>query len=76
MRERARDAGYDWRAIGENIAEGQTSVEEVMDTWMHSPGHRRNILDPDFKELGIGLAFGNSAGGWRVEWAQAFGTRK
>jgi uncharacterized protein YkwD len=76
VRDRARDAGFDWRAIGENIAEGQTSVEEVMDTWMHSPGHRRNILDRDFREMGVGLALGRTGGGWRVEWAQAFGTRK
>ena len=61
MRERSRADGYDWRAIGENIAEGQFSVAEVMDTWMHSPGHRRNILDPGFKELGVGLALGERA---------------
>ena len=36
VRERARAAGYDWRAVGENIAEGQLSVDEVMDTWMHT----------------------------------------
>lgn len=76
VRERARDAGYDWRAIGENIALGQTSVDEVMDTWMKSPGHRRNILDPDFKELGVGLALGRSGDSHRVLWAQAFGTRR
>jgi uncharacterized protein YkwD len=76
VRERAKEAGYDWRAIGENIAEGQTSVAEVMDTWMHSPGHRRNILDRDFKELGVGLALGRNGSGWRVKWVQAFGTRR
>ncbi|MBW8874015.1 MAG: hypothetical protein JF614_03560 [Acidobacteria bacterium] len=76
IRERAKDAGYDWRAIGENIAEGQTSVAEVMSTWMHSPGHRRNILSRDFKELGTGLALGPSGGGYQVEWVQDFGTRK
>jgi uncharacterized protein YkwD len=76
VRERAKDAGYDWRAIGENIAEGQTSVAEVMTTWMHSPGHRRNILDRDFKELGVGLALGRSGGGYRVEWVQTFGARR
>ena len=65
VRERAKDAGYEWRAIGENIAEGQMSVAEVMTTWMHSPGHRRNILDRDFKELGVGLAFGRSKSGYR-----------
>jgi uncharacterized protein YkwD len=76
VRDRVRDAGYDWRMIGENIAEGQFSVDEVMDTWLHSPGHRRNILDPGFKELGVGLALGRSGGRYRVTWAQAFGTRK
>jgi uncharacterized protein YkwD len=76
VRERARAAGYDWRAIGENIAEGQFTVDEVMDTWMHSPGHRRNILDPDFRELGVGLALGRSGGRYWIVWAQAFGTRR
>jgi uncharacterized protein YkwD len=76
VRERAKDAGYTWRAIGENIAEGQTSIAEVMKTWMHSPGHRRNILDRDFKELGVGLALGKGSGGYKVEWVQTFGARR
>jgi uncharacterized protein YkwD len=73
VRERARAAGYSWRVIGENIAEGQLSVDDVMETWMQSPGHRRNILDRDFKELGVGLALGKSDGAWRVVWVQTFG---
>jgi uncharacterized protein YkwD len=76
VRERSREAGYEWRMIGENIAEGQFTVAEVMDTWMHSPGHRRNILDPGYRELGIGLALGKSGDGWQVEWVQAFGTKR
>ena len=76
VRERARAAGYDWRAIGENIAEGQLSVDEVMSTWMHSPPHRKNILDPDYRELGVGLALGRSGNEWQVEWVQTFGTRR
>ncbi|HEX3557072.1 MAG TPA: CAP domain-containing protein [Thermoanaerobaculia bacterium] len=76
VHDRAKDAGYDWRALGENIAEGQTSVAEVMSTWMHSPGHRRNILKPGFKELGAGLALGRSGGEYRTEWVQDFGTRR
>jgi uncharacterized protein YkwD len=75
VRERARAAGYNWRTIGENVAENQFSVDEVMDTWLRSPGHRRNILNPDFKELGIGLARGRSGSAYRVLWAQAFGAR-
>ncbi|HEX7180981.1 MAG TPA: CAP domain-containing protein [Thermoanaerobaculia bacterium] len=75
VRERSRSAGYDWRTIGENIAEGQLSVDEVMDTWMRSPGHRKNILNPDFRELGLGLAAGRSPKGeYRVTWVQNFGT--
>jgi uncharacterized protein YkwD len=76
VRDRARAAGYNWWMIGENIAEGQFSVDEVMDTWMKSPGHRRNILDPGFKELGSGVALGRSNGTYRILWAQAFGTRR
>jgi uncharacterized protein YkwD len=74
VRERAKAAGYDWRTIGENIAEGQFTVDEVMTTWLNSPGHRRNILDPRFEELGVGLALGRANGRHRVLWAQAFGT--
>jgi uncharacterized protein YkwD len=79
VRERARSAGYDWREIGENLAEGQLTVAEVMDSWMHSPGHRRNLLDPGFRELGVGLALGRGGtgdSGFQVEWVQAFGTRR
>jgi len=78
VRERAWAAGYDWQEIGENLAEGQLSVAEVMDSWMHSPGHRRNLLDPGFRELGVGLASGRSGtgdSGFQVEWVQAFGAR-
>jgi uncharacterized protein YkwD len=76
VRERAKGHGYDWRAIGENIAEGQTSVAEVMETWMNSPGHRQNILSPKFTELGVGLVMGRSGknGAYRVLWVQNFGT--
>jgi uncharacterized protein YkwD len=76
VRERSRTQGYTWRAIGENIAEGQTSVDEVMETWMNSPGHRRNILSPKFTELGVGLVLGRSgkSGAYRVLWVQNFGS--
>jgi uncharacterized protein YkwD len=76
VRERSRKAGYTWRAIGENIAEGQTSITEVVTTWMNSPGHRRNILEPGFRELGIGLVTGKGRNGeYRVIWVQNFGAR-
>lgn len=77
VRERARESGYIWQFIGENIAEGQYSVREVMETWMNSPGHRRNILSPNFEDLGAGLALGRSGrtDNYRVVWAQTFGAK-
>ena len=76
VRERATKAGYKWRNIGENIAEGQKSVDEVVATWMDSPGHRRNMLEPKFRELGIGLVTGKGRDGeYRVIWVQNFGAR-
>lgn len=76
VRERSRRAGYEWRTIGENIAEGQTSVDEVMTTWMDSPGHRQNILNPNFRELGVGLVLGKTRSGeHRAIWVQNFGAR-
>lgn len=41
--------------VGENIAWGQVSEEEVTDAWMESPGHRQNILGKRFKRVGFGM---------------------
>jgi uncharacterized protein YkwD len=74
VRERATAAGYGWLAIGENIAFGQNSVDEVMRTWLVSPGHRKNILTPQFTGLGAGLALGLDPNGkYQVYWVQTFG---
>ncbi|TIT79762.1 MAG: CAP domain-containing protein [Mesorhizobium sp.] len=40
-------------AAGENIAEGRFDLEKLFDIWMHSDGHRRNMLDPDFSRFGL-----------------------
>ncbi|MFD3821476.1 CAP domain-containing protein [Streptomyces sp. NPDC058625] len=54
---------------GENIARGQATAAAVMEAWMNSPGHKANILNCDFKTLGVGVHFG-SGGPW---WTQNFG---
>jgi uncharacterized protein YkwD len=54
---------------GENIARGQATAEAVMEAWMNSPGHRANILNCDFKTLGVGVHLGDG-GPW---WTQDFG---
>ncbi|MDG4857947.1 CAP domain-containing protein [Streptomyces sp. T-3] len=68
--DRARTAGSAHRAIGENIACGQRTPAEVVQGWMNSPGHRANILKPDFTHLGVGFAGGGRAGTY---WTQLFG---
>lgn len=45
-----------YTAAGENIAQGQRTAEQVVNSWMDSPGHRRNILSQKFTQIGIGLA--------------------
>ncbi|MEU8589437.1 sigma-70 family RNA polymerase sigma factor [Streptomyces sp. NPDC048664] len=69
--DRITAAGYRWSTYGENIARGQQTPASVMDSWMHSPGHRANILNCSFKELGVGVHNGGG-GPW---WTQDFGAR-
>ncbi|MDT0456377.1 CAP domain-containing protein [Streptomyces sp. DSM 41527] len=66
--DRITRAGYHWNAYGENVAYGYSTPEKVMAGWMSSPGHKRNILDCSFKEIGVGLA---QPGDY---WTQDFGT--
>lgn len=69
---RAAAAGYRSRFVGENIAAGQVDPSRVMKAWMDSPGHCRNLMDPDYRVLGVGYFF---EGGDRYEhyWTQDFG---
>lgn len=62
--------GASYRTAGENIAAGQRSPEGVMRTWMNSPGHRANILNPDFNHIGVGCCQTN--GGYGIYWTQCF----
>ncbi|MFD3983953.1 sigma-70 family RNA polymerase sigma factor [Streptomyces griseus] len=69
--DRITAAGYRWSTYGENIAKGQQTPADVMRSWMDSPGHRANILNCSFKEIGVGKQ--NSGGG--PVWTQVFGAR-
>ena len=51
--ERASREGYEWRNIGENIARGYSTTEAVMQAWLSSPAHCRNLMSADFRELGF-----------------------
>jgi len=72
--DRMRAAGYRGNLMGENIAAGQPTPAAVMDAWMHSPGHRANILNCGYKVIGIGVVRLASSP-FRVYWTQDFGDR-
>lgn len=72
LSDRARYVGYGYREIAENIALGYPSAESVVQGWMNSSAHRRNILDPGVVETGIGIAR-SSAGG--LYYSQVFGSQ-
>jgi uncharacterized protein YkwD len=67
--ERATRAGYAWRFVGENVATGQSTPEQVMAEWLGSAHHCANLMSADFTEMGV--AFAASPAG--VFWAQVFG---
>ncbi len=71
---RADNVGYNWRAIGENIAAGQLEIEEVHQGWLDSPGHCRNIMNPLFTEVGAACVPGTDTD-YGTYWAVVFGDK-
>ncbi|MFD8049417.1 RNA polymerase [Streptomyces sp. WAC 05379] len=69
--QRITAAGYRWSTYGENIAMGQQTPAAVMESWMNSPGHKANILNCSFKDIGVGIHNG-PGGPW---WTQNFGAK-
>lgn len=64
---RIKRVGYNWMAFGENIASGYRTEKEVVQGWLESPGHCKNIMSKLFKEMGV-ARYGNY-------WTQEFGAR-
>lgn len=64
-----RNFGINYRSAGENIAAGQRTPSEVVQSWMNSPGHRKNILSPTYTHIGVGHATGGNYGHY---WTQMF----
>ena len=71
--QRVTRQGYRWKAVGENVAAGAGTAAEVVDGWLHSPGHCANIMNPMFTEMGIAYAV-NQRDEYAVYWAQEFAT--
>ncbi|MGL5940349.1 MAG: CAP domain-containing protein [Waterburya sp.] len=71
MGTRIQNAGYQYSTAGENVAAGYLDAEAVVAGWMGSEGHRANILNASFEELGVG--YGTSDDGTSY-WTQNFGS--
>lgn len=70
--DRVARAGYAWKAVGENVAAGQYTAKDVVDSWLSSPGHCGNIMDPDYTQMGVAYV-SNPKQEIGIYWAQVFG---
>lgn len=68
-----KEAGYNYLDAGENLAIDFTELEPMMTAWMNSPTHRDNIINAQYKEVGIGVASGDFEGHQTIIVVQMFG---
>lgn len=75
--ERMTAEGYQFSTAAENIANGQQSAQNVMKSWLRSPGHCANIMNPNMREVGMAVAYNSGAYVMtpRIYWVQNFGAR-
>lgn len=71
--DRASRVGYNWQAIGENIASGMRTPLEAVEGWIASPGHCANLMNPQFTDMGSGYGVSADPATGIVFWTQAFG---
>lgn len=69
---RVSKLGYKWSWVGENIAKGQESLEEVIKAWMKSPPHCKNIMNGNFTEFGAAIVLSKDG---QLIWVQVFATK-
>jgi uncharacterized protein YkwD len=69
--DRVRNAGYDWSAVGENIAAGQQTITIVMAAWLDSPGHCANIMHSIYTEFGA-ASYRVVGSDYPIYWTQVF----
>lgn len=69
---RAKQAGYQWRGIAENVAVGYKSANAVVQGWLNSPGHCKNIMNPNYNEGGVSAVQGRDN---KLYWTMVYGRR-
>lgn len=68
---RVTGAGYVWRAVGENVASGSSTPEQVVEDWLKSPGHCANLMSKSYTDMGVAFAV-NPASAAGIYWSQVF----
>ena len=71
-----KQAGYNYAYAGENLAMDFFTSEDTMKAWLASPSHKKNILNSNYKEIGIGIARGEFKGASTIILVQHFGAPK
>lgn len=65
---RVTNTGYNWNSVAENIAAGQDSIDSVIDAWLDSPGHCRNIMSANVTQIGMALVDGDNSNSYQTYW--------
>lgn len=79
LEQRVTRTGYAWNLLAENVAAGQETVQEVVQGWMKSPGHKENILNEEITEIGAGhvaVIHGGAGKNYTHFWVVVFGRRQ
>lgn len=71
---RVSDEGFAWRLVGENIAAGNTTVETAMNSWMHSPDHCSNIMQPEYTDVAVACV-SRGPSKWQRYWTMVLARR-
>ncbi|WP_420147768.1 CAP domain-containing protein [Spirosoma sp.] len=71
--DRIAQQDYKWSLVEENIAAGQPTAREVVDDWIKSPGHCKNLMDGAIKEVGVGFKY-TASGNYHYYWTADFAT--
>ena len=71
--DRVTRTGYKWKAIGENLASGVLTADDVVNGWVGSPHHCENLMTARFTQMSVAYAVNASSNGG-IYWTQLFGT--
>ena len=70
---RATAAGYTWSSLGENIAAGYAGIDSVMNGWVDSDGHCKNLMSANFTEVGVACVAGTATSSYNTYWTMDLG---